>query len=143
MENKLAENNLELLISFLAFIISIISSIYQINRNKKNDKKEEREKYLERCVLHYRDNIREKLDKIKEEYKKYENDDELREKITPIFRELRYYIHDIKFFDREYNTNYYSEIKRILLECETIVYLKTGDPDNCINEIKEIILMAF
>ena len=132
----------ELIISIVAIVLSIISIIYQFFRNRALDKKEKREKDLERCVLHYRDEIRKKLDSIKEEYQKYTEDIDLRKNIDPFFRETKYYVHDIKFFDKKYNTDYYEKINRKLLECQTVIYQKIGDPDSYINEIKEIIITA-
>ena len=136
------KEKVELIISIMAFVLSVFSIIYQFFRNIIVDKKEEREKYLERCVLHYRDEIRIKLDNIKEEYQRYTEDIELRENIEPFFREIRYYIHDIKFFDKKYNTNYYEKINKKLLDCQTVIYQRIEDPDGYINKIKEIITTA-
>ena len=136
--------NVKTIISVLAFLLSVFSIIYQIIKNKKDNKDSKREKYLERCVLHYRDKIKETLDSIRSIYKYNSDKDRIwfRETLDPIFEELKYYIHDMKFFDKRYKTNIYKSISNEIFKCQTTIYTNSGDIDEYINNIKEIIMTS-
>mgnify|MGYP006971300687 CR=1 FL=1 len=128
-------------ISILAFLLSLFSISYQLFVDSP---KKKRERYLERCVLHYRDKIKEILDDIMKKYKNTSNKEniELRKLFDPLFEELRYYIHDMKFFDKKYKTNIYTKISDEILKCQAIIFTNSGDLDKHINTIKETIITA-
>lgn len=125
------------IISTIAIIISVISLFMNYRANKNND----RNRDVERYVLHYRDKIRDILEELRITYKSKNGHDVNREKCEPLIDNLKFHIHDIKFFDKKYDTKIHENLLNIINEYETKI-LKSEEmiQENYINRIKEILL---